>query len=653
MEFEPKLGKIGSRRAGRARAYLSRVIAAANLARGAGPGARATRSSRGHRGRGAGVGRLLGRRTADAAFRRRRVTVKARIVKLAGKGAAAAAAHLRYVQRDGTTREGAPGRLYGANADDLDGREFLARGAGDRRQFRFIVSAEDGAQYEDLKPLIRRLMARVEDDLATRLDWVAVDHFDTGHPHTHIIVRGKDERGGDLLIARDYLSSGMRERAAELIDLDLGPRSDREIAAARRAEIPLQRLTSIDRALLREAADGIVSVRAASAVEQALRIGRLRRLAVMGLAVPLSADRWRLDPDCAETLKAMGERGDIIRTMQRAFAAAERERPAADWVIDRDLPRGAPPLVGRVVARGLSDEHNDRRYLIIDGTDGRTHYVDVGRPDAVPPLPDEAIVRIERRGAEARAVDRTTAQVAAANGGSYTVDAHLRFDPSATETFAQAHVRRLEAIRRTTGGVTREPDGTWLIAADHVARAEDYERVRLAHRPVAVEILSPQPLEKLIEAEAATWLDREATASQPLVLRANGFGAEVEAAHVRRRQWLMDSGLLDRGAGEVYPEGLLETLRRRDLLRTASALAEELELPFAEAPVRGRIHGIYRRRLDLASGRFALIERARDFTLVPWRPVIEPMLGRRVSGALQGGGIDWALGRGRQGPSIE
>jgi type IV secretory pathway VirD2 relaxase len=38
-------------------------------------------------------------------------------------------------------------------------------------------------------------MARMEEELGTKLDWVAADHRDTAHPHTHIILRGKDDRG--------------------------------------------------------------------------------------------------------------------------------------------------------------------------------------------------------------------------------------------------------------------------------------------------------------------------------------------------------------------------------------------------------------------------------------------------------------------------
>src|SRR3546814_3389658 len=95
----------------------------------------------------------------------------------------AARTHLRYIQRDGVTREGLPGELYDADSDRADGKAFLERSDGDRHQFRFIVSAEDAVEYEDLKGFTRRLMKQMEEDLDTRLDWVAVDHYNTGHPH--------------------------------------------------------------------------------------------------------------------------------------------------------------------------------------------------------------------------------------------------------------------------------------------------------------------------------------------------------------------------------------------------------------------------------------------------------------------------------------
>ena len=653
--FELRLGRIRSQGGKGARKYVSRVLAAANLARGGTFSFSSSTGFSGSRtGRGAGVGRMLASRDRLAAFRQRRVIIKSRIVKLAGKGADGATAHLRYLQRDGTTRDGAPGTLYGADADRVDAREFRERGSGDRHQFRFIVSPEDGAQFEDLKPLTRRLMARVEQDLGTRLDWIAVDHFNTGHPHTHIIVRGKDHLGADLVIARDYLTTGMRERAAELVDLDLGPRSIRDIEHALRSEVEQERLTSIDRALIRGAGDDrLVEARGRDAFDQTIRSGRLAKLARLGLAEPIGAWRWRLASKLDDTLRRMGERGDIIRTMQREFSRVSLNRPAIDQRIYDPASPDVPSLVGRVVARGLADEHSDRHYLIVDATDGRSHYVAIGKGENVDALANGAIVRIDPLRPTVREVDFTVAAVAAANDGHYDIDAHLRYDPSATQAFAETHVRRLEAMRRSGAGVERDPTGVWTIALDHLERVEAFETSKLRDRPVAVEILSALPLEKLIDLDAATWLDRDLIMDAPTPLRDAGFGHDALGAQAHRRQWLIAQGFAEERDGVTrYRPGMIAALQRRELLRVAGQLSGEMNLPFAESPTGGRVEGIFRRPIDLASGRFALIEKSREFTLVPWRPILDRHVGKSVSGILRGDGVSWSIGRGRSGPTI-
>ena len=101
--------------------------------------------------------------------------VKSRSVRAAGKNGRAAA-HLRYIQRDGTSRDGERGRLYSATQDRTDGDAFLDRGKDDRHQFRVIVSPEDGAELGDLSGFTRDLMSKLEADLGTKLDWVAVNH---------------------------------------------------------------------------------------------------------------------------------------------------------------------------------------------------------------------------------------------------------------------------------------------------------------------------------------------------------------------------------------------------------------------------------------------------------------------------------------------
>jgi hypothetical protein len=379
-------------------------------------------------------------------------------------------------------------------------------------------------------------------------------------------------------------------------------------------------------------------------------LAKLRRL---GLAEPIGGTSWRLAAGFEDTLRQLGERGDIIRTMQREFTRRRLERAPADQVI-YDPAVEMRPLVGKVVGRGLADEHADRHYLIVDGIDGRSHYVGVGKGAGLDFVSEGAVVRIKPLRAEVRAADRTIAAVAAANGGRYDIDAHLRHDPSASEAFAETHVCRLEAMRRLSGNVTREPSGQWIIGSDHLDQAAAYEAKLVRSRPVAVEILAPQPLSRLVEADAATWLDRNLVAAESLALREAGFGAEVRDAQQRRRQWLIAEGLAEESDGATrYRPDLLAALQRRELLRVAGQLSEELDLPFAEAGNGARIEGIVRRRIDLVSGRFALIEKSREFSLVPWRPVLERQIGKPVSGIRRGDRVNWSIGRGRGGPDIE
>ena len=190
----------------------------------------------------------------------RRVVVKARIVRLK-IGSRAALAHLTYLQRDGTTRGGGRGQLYGPDSDRVDGRALVERSQGDRHQFRFIVAPEDGDRLSDLRRFSRDVMRQMEEDLGTRLDWVAVDHFNTGHPHSHVVIRGRDDLDKDLIIAQDYITDGVRLRAQERATLELGPETDIELSSKLQAEISNERLTRIDRAMMSEADHGFLDLR--------------------------------------------------------------------------------------------------------------------------------------------------------------------------------------------------------------------------------------------------------------------------------------------------------------------------------------------------------------------------------------------------------
>src|SRR6516162_10768476 len=127
--------------------------------------------------------------------------------------------------------------MFDAASDTADERAFAERCEDDRHHFRFIISPEDGAELGDLKTFTRELMLDVEKDLGTRLDWVAVDHWNTDNPHVHVLIRGRADDGRDLVISRDYISRGFRARAAERVTLELGPRSEHEIQSSLKKEV--------------------------------------------------------------------------------------------------------------------------------------------------------------------------------------------------------------------------------------------------------------------------------------------------------------------------------------------------------------------------------------------------------------------------------
>ena len=625
------------------------------------------------RGRGARIAAAVPRgsgwsfdRGSGMRVRPRRVTVKARVVKLAGK-AAAMRSHLRYLERDGVSREGEPGRFYSTFADDADGKAFAERGAGDRHQFRFIVAPEDGPAFDHLRDFTRDLMAKMEEDLGTTLDWVAVDHFDTGHPHSHILVRGITENGRTLNIAGDYIAHGIRHRGSQIMTQALGPQSELEVRHQLEREVDAERLTRLDRMMLAlggdKARDQVIDLRGQEGQRtfdpehQQLLVARARVLERMELTEPAGPLVWRLAPHMEQTLIEMGMRGDIIRLMHREMT---REKPAPGIEHDRYVVHGIDktaeqnggPIIGRVVKRGTADDEHERRYCIVDGVDGRSHYVDIGT--SAEPTPIGGMVSLTPVQAEARSVDRTVAHIAEAHGGRYTVDIHLRHDLTATESFAQTHVRRLEAIRRAIGKPERAPDGTWQIGPDHLDTALAYEQRKLRAEPVKVEMLSSTPILEQTGVHAATWLDRQLVATDRMAIADTGYGAEVRKALALRQQWLVEEQLAERqGEDVLYRPNLLRILRDRETRAVAGQLSHEIGLNFTQIEPGERVEGTLRRRVDMTSGRFALIERARDFTLVPWRDDLERHVGKPLSGIMRDGrSINWTIGRGRSGPSI-
>jgi len=569
INFRP--GRIRSKTPVKGKSFVARVLAATQKAGGLYRGGAGGKQRSGFgRGRAASLGALRG-----LTSRSRGAVVKARVVRHGAK-AAPLAAHLSYLRRDGVTRDGAPGKLFDAGADEADARAFAERCQGDRHHFRFIVSPDDAAELSDLRAFTRDLMAQMSRDLGTGVDWVAIDHWNTEHPHIHILARGRADDGGDLVISRDYISRGLRARAEQLVTLELGPRSEQEIRHALERQVEADRWTPLDQALARDAArhDGVIDLRPsggqAKDIERTVLVARARKLEKLGLAAPLSPGQWIMAEEAEIVLRSLGERGDIIKRIHRGLIERGLDRAAVDFVWDSEA-RGAS-VIGRLVSRGLDDELKGSAFAVIDGVDGHAHHVRFADLDATSDAKPGAVVEL----------------------------------------------RRLPS---------REGASSRLVLT----------------------VRSDLTIEEQIHATGATWLDRRLVAKDPVPLSEAGSGREVRDAMEARAEHLVAEGLAHRqGQRLIFARDLLDTLRARELDEAATRLASETGLPRHAVAEGESVAGVYRQRLTLATGRYAMIDDGLGFSLVPWSPSLERELGKHVSGVMSPGGrVEWSLGRKR------
>ncbi len=573
LHVRPGRIRHGNQGAKRPKTFVGEVMRAAKKA--------------GHRGNtfgrsGGSAGRSTfgrGRRAALSLSSRslgRRVVIMTRIVRHQGKRyrSAPLAKHVAYLKREGVTRDGADARMFDASSEGADAKGFAERCEDDRHHFRFTVSPEDAAEMADLRAFTRELMEDAEKDLDTKLDWVAVDHWNTDNPHIHVLVRGRADDGEDLVISRDYISQGFRSRAAERVTLELGPRSELEIRTALEKEVEAERWTSLDRSLrdISDEGGGVADLRPGGAGEdpelRRLMLGRAAKLERLGLAEQVGSSRWTLKPGLEPALRDLGVRGDIIKTMHRAMMGAGVEPDVTGFALHGD--EAAEPVLGRLVARGLHDELKGTAYVIIEGVDGRTH--------------------------------------------------HLTF--SDLEMTGDAKSGAVVETRSYEDGAGRQ-------------------RLSIATR-------SDLTVDAQITAPGATWVDRQLLAKESS-LSSGGFGASVRDAMARRVDHLVEEGLARRqGQRVIFAPDLINTLRRRDLVEAASKVAAETGLAYRPSAEGERVSGVYRQRITLSSGRFAMIDDGMGFQLVPWRPALEHQLGSQISGTMApGGNVDWSLGRKR------
>jgi type IV secretory pathway VirD2 relaxase len=543
----------------------------------------------------------------------RRVIVKAHVARMTASGARAAALHLLYIERDGVERDGSKGHLYTAEGP---ARAFDQPRRGERHQFRLIVSPEDAGEL-DLTAYVRRLMATVERDLGRKLQWAAVNHYDTAHPHAHLVVRGVDREGREVRLDRGYISQGLRWRAQELATLELGPRRAIDVQRARAKQVTQDRFTSLDRELEQCAKGSEIAVPARTRpgrVDPSTFVARLEHLEGLRLAERLSPASWRLTEGWQEALRELGARGDILKQIHAALPRdPAHARVVGDGVATPADAAGRSPIVsGRVASKGLADELKGTFYAVVETPSGRAYHLPLDARAAEGIRRGDIVSFTTRPEPAVRPVDREIAESARAQGGLYA--------PQRTAGAASpAHERRLRELERL-GLATPLAPGSWKIPPNLLeslaARSRD---LPVRHRSLLRR--EPLSLQAQVSHPGPVWLDRVSTEA----LAPTGFGADVKRAVAQRAEAL-------RGLG-VQPGNPNRSTQVRELERRAigAEIAGRSGLIFLARVPEG-----FRGRLERAEGAgppgaYSVVSDGRRFVVLRATPALRAMQGQSVS----------------------
>ena len=380
--------------------------------------------------------------------------------------------HGYYVEREGAQLEGGKGVGFGSQGDEQSVAHTLDKWqkAEDKQVFKLIISPEFGERL-DLREHAKKLIVQMEKDLGTKLEWVGIDHHNTDNPHLHLLVRGRDDQGKELVISPDYIKSGARLRSQEIVTNELGYRTGRDAAIARERQIAQHRYTGIDRTLEykieqggkgREISFAIPTSKPLNDEQYEKRMAEIRRCAELeklGLAKRTGPLTFLLDADLQRKLR------EIAVVEGRELIVAKNRNRFSDPTIPiahTDLKNLGDGLTGKLIGVGI-DPNSEREYMLIEGVDGRAHFVTPnsklmnlrGADDAEKRLKDGMIVSLnvaqftDKEGKVVKYMDVATADTLTdeiAKRAANQPHPDMRFEPR-PGSFADKYKQKLDQMQ--------------------------------------------------------------------------------------------------------------------------------------------------------------------------------------------------------------
>lgn len=590
-EFEPRLPKsVTSRHSG----LLSRLKLLGRSAAGS-KAKRLGRRSTGAR----------GKIRAPRAFTQRAI-VKARVVKGDGKKAVQRLrAHLSYLNRSGTGLTGERPEFF--NQEQYLSRTELSKRAAewakDAHHFRFIISPERASELE-LESYVKKVVSTMEQDLKTKLEWYATCHYNTDNPHAHIVIRGIDETGETLFLSRDYLSHGVRQIAEQEATLRLGKRGPGEVQKGIEKALKQDSFTFMDKelSLMQERSpDKTVTLEpllgAVREWERKARDNKLKRLAFLegkGLARELKAGAWKVDDNLETVLRELTEKRRVEQLISPLLSKSEARKQ--ELIIHKESEPFALNLQGLVLAKELSDELYDKRFILLNADDGRTHFIPVGKfsepqgfesrvgqvvtvtPPREHPIKAEKVISEYLKGhAGVFDIESFKQHVhQATQSGRWTVP-----DSMTVEEYCEMFATRCDTLTRA-GILTNVSEGKWEVPIDVEAQAKGYEELTRKKLRVAIKVDSYTQLSEQSTSPNAVWLDKLFYSSEVLSKSRGTYRIEVERELSKRKQFLGERGTrIEKGVfyellrvdERKLKEGLEKRLGREQFMKGGEEIA--------------------------------------------------------------------------------
>lgn len=286
--------------------------------------------------------------------------------------------HGRYLERQGAQKNEEKSKGFDEQSEDVQLSQKLDvwQKENDEYVFKIIVSPEQ-AERLNLREHTRELMIKIENDFGAKLEWAAVDHYNTDQPHVHVVIRGKDKNGQTFRISKDYIKQGIRQHSRSIATQQLGIRLKKDILIHRDRAIKQNRVTELDREIdrLKDHRNivnlgGLVPSSDYQVTKRSQTIARLQYLETIGFANHSGHLSWQVSPHYIEGLKAYQQSQDIIK--RKAQHIGNILNPSLP-LVNTKLKEGES-IIGRVVGVGLHNEIYDQRYVLIESKN-KVHYI--------------------------------------------------------------------------------------------------------------------------------------------------------------------------------------------------------------------------------------------------------------------------------------